>query len=386
MRRSGRNAIAVALLACLAGVAVAQPQASRHTGDLAHDYLVPLRAKSCPKGVTKTEAETVMLNAEPVPLQGIAPSRKTIGALTFVAGFHLTSPDKRLGGLSGIDLLDDGNLVTVSDQGDLVWLDLADDGVTPVRARIAVMHDAAGEPLRGKAEGDAEGIAYADGLALVSFERDHRALAFDIGACGAAARGAPITFGKFGGDFSAAFDRQKLKVDSNSGAEGLAVTPDWFLFAGLESQSGGASPLSARAIEGSPEFDLSIGSGAPPVVGLDIIPDGEDLRVFSLHRATNPLATNMISLVETRVRRERDQADQPVQSVSEIDDRSHVRFKLKDTRVLAQMNVLVTVDNFEGVAARQMADGRVRLYVVSDDNFSSKQRTLLMIYDLPPRS
>ena len=54
--------------------------------------------------------------------------------------------------------------------------------------------------------------------------------------------------------------------------------------------------------------------------------------------------------------------------------------------MLAQMNVLVTVDNFEGIAARQMADGRVRLYVVSDDNFSSKQRTLLMIYDLPPRS
>jgi len=37
--------------------------------------------------------------------------------------------------------------------------------------------------------------------------------------------------------------------------------------------------------------------------------------------------------------------------------------------VLAQMNVLVTVDNFEGVAARQMPDGRVRLYVVSDEQF-----------------
>lgn len=386
MRASRRNAIAVALLACLAGVAAAQPQAAHHTGDLALDYLVPLRAKSCPKGVAKTEAETVILNATRVPLQGMDPSRKTIGALTFVAGFHLTSPDKRLGGLSGIELLDDGNLLTVSDQGDLVWLDLAEDGVTPVRARIAVMHDAAGEPLRGKAEGDAEDIAYADGLALVSFERDHRALAFDIRACGAAARGAPITFGTFGGDFAAAFDRQKLKVDSNSGAEGLAITPDWFLFTGLESRSAGASPLSARAIEGVPEFDQGIGSGAPPVVGLDIIPDGEDLRVFSLHRATNPLATDMISLVETRFTRELDQARVPARSVSEIDARSHVRFKPKDTRVLAQMNVLVTVDNFEGVAARQMSDGRVRLYVVSDDNFSSKQRTLLMIYDLPPRS
>lgn len=383
MRGSRQNALAAALLACLAGVAVAQPQANTRAGDLEHDYLAPLRAKSCPKGVAKMEAEAVALSATPVPLQGMNPSRKTISALTFVAGFRLTSPDKRLGGLSGIELLDDGNLLTISDQGDLVWLDLAEDGVMPVRARIEAMHDVAGEPVRGKAEGDAEGIAYADGLALVSFERDHRVLAFDIATCGAAARGAPITFGGFGGDFAAAFDRQKLKVDGNSGAEGFAVTPDWFVFAGLESQSGEASPLSARAVEDAPEFDQTIGNDAPPVVGLDVIPDGDDLRVFSLHRATNPLAANMISLVETRFTRELDQAHLPARIVSEIDERSHVRFKPKDTRLLAQMNVLVTVDNFEGVAAREMPDGRVRLYVVSDDNFSSKQRTLLMIYDLP---
>jgi hypothetical protein len=40
------------------------------------------------------------------------------------------------------------------------------------------------------------------------------------------------------------------------------------------------------------------------------------------------------------------------------------------------------MDNFEGVAARRMPDGRVRLYIVSDDNFSASQRTLLMIFDV----
>jgi hypothetical protein len=383
MRLRHSNALAAVLLACLACVAVAQPQASDRAGDLEGEYLAPLRAKSCPASVTRTQGETVALTVSAVPLQGMNPSRKAVGDLTFVAGFHLVSADKRFGGLSDVDLLDDGSLLTVTDQGDFVWLDLADDDVTPTRARIAPLQDVAGDLLRGKREGDAEDIAYRDGLALVSFERDHRVLAFDIAECGAAARGAPITFGGYGGDFAAAFDRQNLKVDGNSGAEGLAITPDWFLFVGLETPSKGASPLSARAIESAPEFNLAIGKGAPPVVGLDIIPDGDDLRVFSLHRSTNPLATNMITLVETRFARELDQSQLPARRMSEIGERRHVRFVPTASVVLAQMNVLVTVDNFEGVAARQMPDGRVRLYVVSDDNFSSKQRTLFMIYDVP---
>ena len=147
-----------------------------------------------------------------------------------------------------------------------------------------------------------------------------------------------------------------------------------------------ASPLSSRAIEAAPEFDLEIGKGMPPVVGLDILPDGDALRVFSLHRSTRALDANVISIVETRFVRELDQANLPARIISEINERSHVRFRPESVRTLAQMNVLVTIDNFEGVAARQMPDGRVRLYVISDDNFSGKQRTLLMIYDVPRQS
>jgi hypothetical protein len=245
------------------------------------------------------------------------------------------------------------------------------------------MHDAAGDPLHGKSDADAEGLAYQDGLALVSFEGNDRVLAFNLADCGANARGAPIEFGLFGSDMSAAFKRQGLKVGGNTGLEGLAITPDWFLFAGLESKTGDASPLSARALEEGPEFDLAIGEGMPPVVGLDILPDGEDLRVFSLHRSTNALAGNVISLVETRFTPWLDQSHLPANRISEIAHRTHERFKPVASRVLAQMNVFVTIDNFEGIAAKAMPDGGVRLYVISDDNFSKKQRTLLMIYDLP---
>lgn len=183
----------------------------------------------------------------------------------------------------------------------------------------------------------------------------------------------------------AAFDRQKLNVSSNAGAEALALAPGWFMFAGLESQVRDASPLSARAVEAAPEFDQEIGRGMPPVVGMDILQDGADFRVFSLHRATNAMASDVIAIVETRFTPEIDQARLTAMAGSEIGERARSRFRPTSSRVLARMNLLVTLDNFEGIAARQMPDGRVRLYVISDDNFSKKQRTLLMIYDLPAR-
>jgi len=381
MRAGWRRWAAGAFALGCAGLA----QAQAPTNDLQRDYLAPLRQTSCPTGAKYQAPDPIELRTAHVPLQGMNPKRKTIGDLTFIDGFHLSSPDKRLGGLSGIDLLEDGDLLAVSDNGDFVWIDLGDDGVTPKAARIAGMRDAAGKDIRGKAEGDAEGLAYNDGVALVSFEGNHRVLAFDIGACGAAARGAPIVFGGFSGALTQAFDRAGLKVGGNAGSEALAVTPDWFLMAGLESQAGGTSPLSARAIEARPEFDLSLGKGMPPVVGADIVTDGDQLRLFSLHRSTNAMSSNVISIMETVFTRELDQARLPARVVNEIDERSHVRFREVSSRVLAQMNLFVTIDNFEGITAREMPDGRVRLYVIADDNFSAKQRTLLMVYDVAKR-
>jgi hypothetical protein len=39
-------------------------------------------------------------------------------------------------------------------------------------------------------------------------------------------------------------------------------------------------------------------------------------------------------------------------------------------------------DNFEGVAVRAR-EGRVAIYLVSDDNYFALQRTLLLKFDLP---
>jgi hypothetical protein len=348
-------------------------------------YLRALSDTSCPPG-TKTETgEPAEVFAKPLPLQPLNPSRTKIGELTFAAGFQLTSPNKRFGGLSGIDILDNGNLLAVSDQGDFVWIDLAKDGLTPTTARISTMRNEKGDLLRGKADGDSEGVAINGGMALVSFERNHRVLAFDLGKCGAAARGAPIVSSPFGLSLLEAFEEAGIAVSLNEGAEPLAVTRDWYLFTGIETKVGNLSPLSARPIEAAPDFDLRVGVGAPEFVGLDVIPStkgGGAVRAFSLHRSFSALAGNAITVTETDFHRYLDQSQLPRRIIGEIDERSHYRFEETGWRELAKLNLFLTIDNFEGIAAKELPDGRVRLYVISDDNFSASQRTLLMVFDV----
>jgi hypothetical protein len=348
-------------------------------------YFGLLRRASCPAALRRQPPEAILLKASPVPLQGLNPQRRKLDKLTFVAGFHLTSPSARFGGLSGLDVLDDGNLLAVSDQGDFVWIDIARDGVTPVAARIAGMRDQNGESLSAKSEGDAEGLAFSDGLALVSYERNHRVLAFDLTACGAAARGAPITLGGFSAPLPQTFASSRIDVSDNGGPEPLAVTSDWYLLTGLETEVGDGSPLSARPLEARPDFNIRLGQGLPEFVGLDVIETGQDkkdVRAFSLHRARNPLSSSIISIAETRLTRGLDRTNLPRRVLGKVDERSHYRFEKRETRKLADMSLLLTIDNFEGIAAKEMPDGRVRLYLISDNNFSAGQRTLLMVFDL----
>ena len=51
--------------------------------------------------------------------------------------------------------------------------------------------------------------------------------------------------------------------------------------------------------------------------------------------------------------------------------------------LLASMASPLNIDNFEGIAALALPDGATRLYIISDDNFSKTQQTLLYAFDLP---
>lgn len=362
--------------------AEAAPSLAGSRGDFSA-YLGRLRAASCPGGASDAAGEVIALSARPITLGRLGMRRETAGRLSYVGGFHLESGDARFGGLSGLDVLPDGGLLSISDQGDFVWIDLDSDGLTPVSARIASMRDEQGSVLRGKAEGDAEGLAYHDGLALVSFERDHRILASDIGACGADARGAAIVREGMGGAMSEAFSAAGLGVTSNGGPEPLGVTDDWYVFVGTETLAEGRGPLSARPIEAAPRFDLRVEEGAPAFVGVDLLDESDVVRAFSLHRGFDSLTGNAIVISETVYERRLNQRGLPARIISEINERSQYEYHATSSRRLAELGAAINnVDNFEGIAVKRIDAQRVRIFIVSDDNFSDRQRTLLMAFDL----
>src|SRR5690606_37863924 len=101
----------------------------------------------------------------------------------------------RLHGLSGLQILSGDQVVAVSDGGDVLEGHLRRDktgrliGIDGVK--LGALVDLEGEPVQGKDEGDAEGLAVlANGDRLVSFER--RARVWRYPASGAAALEAPF--------------------------------------------------------------------------------------------------------------------------------------------------------------------------------------------------
>tara|TARA_R100001086_G_scaffold155328_1_gene82966 strand:- start:637 stop:1767 length:1131 start_codon:yes stop_codon:yes gene_type:complete len=322
-----------------------------------------LYSASCPADEEFLAPEGIAIESRKVPGEGAGAFESLpgveIAGLTFIAGYHLTSSDPRFGGLSGIAAPHWGQLLTISDQGDFVWLTLDEQTATaPLQASIATMRGADGQPLSGKQDGDAEGLALRDGLALVSFERNHRIEAFDLASCGAAARAAPVL------SLDDALDMPR--ISENGGPEALALSPNGGLVIGLETPRKGMAPLSLAPENSAAAFKRSLPQADGfRLTGMDFYSsyDGTGM-LYSLHRAFNPLTGPRIILQAT-----------PAEHFVE-------GWLLGETRSLLRLNLPAPVDNFEGIAALRTPEGKTRLYIISDDNFSKSQRTLLYIFEV----
>jgi hypothetical protein len=348
-------------------------------------YLKALSDGSCPRGVDARAAEAIDMTATPIAMNASNPAQRKIGTISFVTGYELNSSDPRFGGLSGIEVLADGNLLAISDKGYFVWIDLDRDGVKPMAARLSTMRDAGGQPMAGIAGDGAEGLAVNGGMALVSFEGNHRVLAFDVRRCGAAARGAPIVFDNFGLPLREAFEESRITVGERDGSEPLAVTQDWYMFMGIEKKSGGTNSLSARPIEAEPDFDLRVGVEAPEFAGIDVVPGTKgngSVRAFLVHRAPGA-KDGAARIMQTDLHRYEDHTRGRGISRGEMEARARQRYSETGWRELAQFDQVGLFDRYEGIAARELSDGRVRLYLISDDDFSATDRTALMIFDVP---
>lgn len=246
--------------------------------------------------------------------------------------------------LSDMKLTGDGGFVTVSDAGDLALMRLRLDrrgrltGVDHPRIRRLTGLDS--RPLVEKADADAEGlILTADGELLVSFERDHRIWSYG-----------PLT--------ALTAPRPAASPDhaftENDGMEGIAARHDagWR----VTGESGGV-------------WDCAPGGGCLSVVAPPQPPlQDRDYRITGMDR--DPSGDGWLVVQRSYA--------------PPVDARARVRRMAPDGSlgpVLIELKLPGTTDNFEGIAAERRA-GKTRLYILSDDNFSPAQRTLLLAFDL----
>jgi hypothetical protein len=267
-----------------------------------------------------------------------------LGALEFEAGFTLGAGDPRFGGLSGLWLAPDGaRLIAASDRGTL-WratLDHAADG-----RLIGVRDWQALEPGRtpdDPAGRDAEALAPdgAGGL-VIAYEGTHRLRRLALADLTAPAAVLPTP---------PALDRP-----SNRGIEALAELPDGALLAVAEGVFAASGDLLAWRIDGDRVLPLgyAVTQGYLPT-GADRLDD----TIFVVERRFSLLdgfATRIVALPVAEVR---------------------PGARLVGQR-LAELRPPLLGENFEAIAARHGPDGRVLLYLVSDDNFMALQRTLLL--------
>jgi hypothetical protein len=316
-----------------------------------------------PSGVL-AHAEPVTVSALPLDFDAEHPERKEFGKLIYRGGVSLFANSPSFGGYSALAIDPSGKtLLAISDAGTWLRATLDHDGRVLKGVSNAVIGPILGDggkPLHDDAKRDSEGLTLVDGtpsggVAYVSFERNQRIMRY------------PFTADSFGppkGQIQLPAEAKQL--DANRGVEALAVLRDGKLKGTLvalpERLATKAGDLQGWLIGGPTPGGIAL----KRLEGFDItdaaaLPDGGILVLERRFRYSEG--------IKMRIRRV---------SASEIK-----RGALIEGDVLLEATDSLNIDNMEGIAAHQAASGETIITLISDDNFSALQRTLILQFALP---
>ncbi|WP_353473589.1 esterase-like activity of phytase family protein [Salipiger sp. H15] len=265
----------------------------------------------------------------------------------YVGTYTWSNSHDRFGGFSGLEVSDDGQQFTaISDRGSIVMgsFEREDSRITGLESTpVEKLLDETGSRIDPEID-DAEGLAIGpDGRLYVSFEgppRIHASERYDLPAT-------VLPRGPF-----------YRSLEGNSGMEALAIDAQGRLLTLPERSGRLTRPFPVWRLEDgnwSHVFDLPRRGGFL-AVGADIGPDG---RFYLLEREFTGYA------FRSRVRR-----------FDITDDRISNEQTLFESRPLQH-------DNLEGIAVWRSSPGRLRLTMISDDNFKFFQKTQFVEYDVP---
>lgn len=299
--------------------------------------------------IDTAEAEPIAVSSQSIGLYSLSQDQpgREIGCLSFVGGLKLTSSDPRFGGLSGMSIGKDGqSLAMVTDRGHLIRARLRQNsaGLPLGLEDVTLVPLLSDDLMASKKSSDAESIArLADGRFVVSFERHHRLELYDQ-------NWRPL------GSYPNS-PKALEKLSKNGGLEAIEAMADGSLLIIAEGKDQ-ADHTKAWVLRGkqAQKIEFPLSDGFRPT-GLTRLPGGD---MVLLERFFSPLLG-----AKSRLRRIAiDQNGLP---------------NLPGT-VVATLEAPVRVDNYEGIAAFQTPSGQILIYILSDDNFSVLQDTLLMVF------
>ncbi len=311
------------------------------------------------------ENNTLSVNSAALELNPGLPEDTRLGALRYLGGLILASDDSRFGGYSGLSVdADGGGAWAVSDRGHWLRMEFAlrPDGV-PGMVRIAALRPLLGPDgrvLEGRQSTDAEGLRRDEsGAAWVSFERRHRLLYYPGGPEG---RAPPLEI-PLPGDIA--------RLPGNGGLESVVLlganngqAADLLLLAEqpLPGEAGFA-PLWLRRAGEWTRLSWPLTGDFRPTDAVKL--PGNRRNILVLERDFRWLAGWAVRL--SRV------SGQAIEAGG----------VLQPERLAEWMRPYAN-DNLEAMDVRIGPDGAPWLYLMSDDNHSRSQRTLLLIFRLEP--
>ncbi len=302
---------------------------------------------------------------EPVPVTAFViphfrqgdPATSRFGLLEFIGGLELRGRHPNFGGISALRVMADGHrFLGITDTGD--WIE---GSIASLNGRPASLGDVTIAPVigpggqRAKDIGlwDSESLVLDGDQAFVGIERNHALLAFDRTKGGVRAEGRPIPLPAFVKEWP-----------GNRGIEALGIFPPGSSYAGrligLSERSGDREDPTEGFVmnrDGSAAFRFRLKrSDGFDITDLDFLPNGD---LIVLERYFTPIRG-----VAMRLRRLTTAAIQPEATV--------------DGEVLLTADKSYHVDNMEALSIHTSPAGETIFTIVSDDNFSVAQRTLLL--------
>ncbi|MDF0487957.1 esterase-like activity of phytase family protein [Sphingomonas sp. H39-1-10] len=297
-----------------------------------------------------------VVRAAPIALDAAHPARSRVGALVWLGGVRLTSPDRAFGGFSALHVARGHRVTLLSDGGNIVQFTLGPDW----RPRAIAFGDLPAGPGTGwaKVDRDSEsmGVDPRDGSVVAGFENSNMLWRYTPDLRRALGAAAPRAMAGWPG---------------NEGAESFTFLPraGWgggAIAIGEQAPWPGGTGRAAFRFTGDPVREPNRGyrfSYIPPARSdpsdMTVLPDG---RLIVLNRRfTLPFTfTNTLVVI----------------------DRGAIRpGAVVRGREIATLAPPLVHENFEGIAATREG-GRTILWLVSDDNQSVLQRSLLLKFRL----